>query len=280
LCPHHPHIQLNADLPVVPGTPSAWLDDACLWRHLRARDYAVPAAVAAVRETYAWRQSFGVDGLMAAVSAAAPAASTGASPASDDANVQLVHAVSESGKQFVRGACAARRPILVMRPGRGVVEFKDSPANILQLVYSLERAVAAMPSGVEKLSLLIDFVGYSRHVSPSFAMQRTTLTILQHHYPERLGLAVMWAAPRLFHLAFKVIRPFIDPVTAGKIVFLYPDVAADAARMAALFDEGALLTDFGGSDGWVYSSSAYFGVAGGGGVLPMHMRSGAAQVGE
>ena len=37
-------------------------------------------------------------------------------------------------------------------------------------------------------------------------------------YPERLGLAVCYCAPFLFNQSFKLIKPFIDPVTAAKLV--------------------------------------------------------------
>jgi len=226
----------------------------------------VSSAAAQVRETFTWRQSFGVDPLMAATAAAAPAvsAATAAPPlgAVDDA-VRLVYDESATGKQYVHGVCAVGRPVLYMCPGQQ--NSSSTRGNLLQLVYSLERAVAAMPPGVEKLTLLIDFGGYSWRVAPSFATQRATLNILQHHYPERLGLAVLWGAPKLFHLAFKAIKPFIDPVTAGKIVFLYPGVAADAARMGELFASDELLAAYGGGSPWVYSNKEYFGVKGGGG---------------
>lgn len=267
------------------GTPTAWLDDGCLWRHLRARNYNVSSAAAQLRDTFAWRVSFGVDPLMAATAAAAaavsaapppPAAGAAASsappfPPAADPLARTVHAESATGKQFVHGRCAAGRPVLYMRPG--AQNSTDTRGNLLQLVYSLERGVATMRDGVEKLTLLIDFTGYSMRVAPSFATQRATLAILQHHYPERLGLAVLWGAPRLFHLAYKALRPFVDPVTAAKIVFLYPGLPADGARMAELFGGGGeLLAEYGGSSPWVYSNRVYFAVEGGGGVLPPHMR--------
>lgn len=211
----------------------------------------------------------------AAATAAPPAGVAGEGPpaAAPDDRLPALYAVSATGKQFVRGVCAAGRPVLYMRPGRGVASLKGSAGNVTQLVYNLERAAACMRAGVEKLTLLIDFRGYTRRVSPSWAIQRQTLTILQEHHPERLGLAVMWAAPALFHAAYALLRPFIDPVTAAKIVFLSPGVPADVARMAELFGPGAqLLADYGGDDPWVYTNEAYFGADGGGGVLPPHLR--------
>jgi len=45
------------------------------------------------------------------------------------------------------------------------------------------------------------------------------LNILQDHYPERLGLSLIANVPWLVDIFFKLIRPFIDPVTRAKMRF-------------------------------------------------------------
>jgi hypothetical protein len=37
------------------------------------------------------------------------------------------------------------------------------------------------------------------------------LYILQNHYPERLGLALIINVPTLINLFFKAVMPFVDP---------------------------------------------------------------------
>jgi hypothetical protein len=52
------------------------------------------------------------------------------------------------------------------------------------------------------------------------------LNILQDHYPERLGLALILNVPWLLNTFFKLITPFVDPVTRNKMKF-NPQVIED-----------------------------------------------------
>lgn len=50
-------------------------------------------------------------------------------------------------------------------------------------------------------------------------MRLQVLSILQNHYPERLGLSLILHVPWLLDMFFKLIKPFIDPVTREKMKF-------------------------------------------------------------
>ena len=45
------------------------------------------------------------------------------------------------------------------------------------------------------------------------------LNILQSHYPERLGLSLIINVPFLINTFFKIIMPFVDPITRNKVKF-------------------------------------------------------------
>lgn len=62
--------------------------------------------------------------------------------------------------------------------------------------------------------------------SPSLATARAVLNILQDHYPERLGKALIIKIPFYVNAFFKLIMPFVDPVTREKIKF-NPEVVKD-----------------------------------------------------
>lgn len=137
-------------------------------------------------------------------------------------------------------------------------------------------------AGVGKMTWLIDFPGYSMSKAPPIKTQIWTTQILQNHYPERLGLAVCYFAPRLFSLAYKVrpvchacmcgnlhvstlhdicicvqaTKPFIDPVTFRKIVFVDKGHAGDAL-MSEKFPMAQMEKCLGGSSDWAFSLERY-----------------------
>lgn len=64
---------------------------------------------------------------------------------------------------------------------------------------------------------MIDYADKAKN--PSLSIARQVLHILQTHYPERLGAAVIAHLPWLLNAFYKLINPFIDPVTRAKMIF-------------------------------------------------------------
>ena len=46
------------------------------------------------------------------------------------------------------------------------------------------------------------------------------VNILQYNYPETLSVGLILNAPMLFSACWAVIKPWLDPVTAAKCVFV------------------------------------------------------------
>ena len=80
----------------------------------------------------------------------------------------------------------------------GIITFS------LALLTRIGSLTCACSAGVVKMTWLVDFVGYSLRTAPPVRTQIQTTQMLQNHYPERLGLAVCYHAPRLFSLAYNV----------------------------------------------------------------------------
>ncbi|KAF5359553.1 hypothetical protein D9756_003463 [Leucocoprinus leucothites] len=94
---------------------------------------------------------------------------------------------------------------------------EEGPGQIQYTVWLLERCIDLMPPGVENLAILLNFA--SKAKNPSMSVARAVLNILQDHYPERMGVALIINVPFLVNAFFRLIMPFVDPVTREKVKF-------------------------------------------------------------
>lgn len=79
------------------------------------------------------------------------------------------------------------------------------------------------------------------HFDPNFSSWQM-LNIIQNHYPERLGRAIVINVPFLINAFFKIIMPFVDPITREKVKF-NPDVLKEG-----FFTKENLMTQWWGGD--------------------------------
>ncbi|KAJ7030401.1 CRAL TRIO domain-containing protein [Mycena alexandri] len=171
-----------------------WLSYECILRYLRASKWKVDAAIHRLEETLKWRREYGVY---------------------DTITAEHVEPEAVTGKQILLGYDVHGRPGLYLIPSRQ--NTAESPRQVQVTVWMLERCIDLMPPGVESLALLINYADKAKN--PSFSTARTVLSILQDHYPERLGLALILNVPFLLNAFFKLITPFIDPITRQKMKF-------------------------------------------------------------
>ncbi len=189
-----------------------FLTRECLLRYLRAVKWNMVEAPKRLMATLVWRREYGVLEL---------------SP--DNLSVE-----NETGKEVVLGYDNNARPCLYMCPSKQ--NTQRSERQIQHLVFMLERTIDLMVPGQDTMVILIDYKDSSTSSNPSVAQGRQALTILQGHYPERLGRALiangMFAdctcpyddnvdkvVPWFVWGFFKLISPFIDPLTREKMKF-------------------------------------------------------------
>jgi hypothetical protein len=146
-----------------------WLTRECILRYLRATKWNTADAEKRLLATLTWRREYGVEDL------------TG----------DHISPESETGKQFIVGWDIAGRPCHYLNPGRQNTE--PSPRQVQHLVFMLERVIDIMIPGQETLALLINFkTSKTRsNTAPGLSQGREVLNILQTHYPERLGRALI-----------------------------------------------------------------------------------------
>lgn len=207
-------------------------------RVLRSRQFDYDASLKRLEETIVWRRDFGVENLLS------------------EEKLKNIRIEGESGKEIVCGFDLAGRPVLYMHPSRQ--NTLPNEAQIDFVVFCLERALDLAPAtnpATDTLALCIDFgsniAGTKPQATPMGTAQKV-LNILQTYYCERLAKAVCVNIPFAFQAFFKVIGPFIDPITKEKIAFL---PSPDATH---LIPSNQLQQIFGGSINLEFNAETYF----------------------
>ena len=172
-----------------------WLTRECLLRYLRASKWNETHATTRLQATLVWRREFKVESHTA----------------------DYISEENETGKQVIFGYDNEGRPCLYLNPHRQNTKGREK--QMQHLVFMLERCIDLIPPGQETLAILVDFKQSRKGENPSVAQGRQTLSILQNHYPERLGNACVKNVPWLVWGFFKLINPFIDPLTREKMKF-------------------------------------------------------------
>lgn len=98
--------------------------------------------------------------------------------------------------------------------------------------------------------IIVDYKSTTLRTNPSISVARKVLTILQHHYVETLGRAIVVNLPMILSFFYKGIAPFLDPVTRDKMRF-NPD-------LFELVPREQLDADFGGDYEYDFEPESYW----------------------
>ncbi|XP_044467376.1 phosphatidylinositol transfer protein 3-like isoform X2 [Mangifera indica] len=146
------------------------------------------------------------------------------------------------------------RTVLILRPG--FQNTKSTESQIKYLVYCMENAIMHLNPEKGQMVWLIDFQGWTMS-SISIKVTRETANVLQNHYPERLGLAILYNPPKVFESFWALVKPFLEPKTYKKVRFAYSDDTQSQKIMEALFDVDKLESAFGGKNTAGFNYEAY-----------------------
>ncbi|XP_043809414.1 phosphatidylinositol transfer protein 3 isoform X2 [Manihot esculenta] len=133
---------------------------------------------------------------------------------------------------------------------------KSTKGQIRYLVYCMENAILNLSPDQEQMVWLIDFHGFNlSHIS--LKVTKETAHVLQDHYPERLGLAILYNPPKFFEPFWMAAKVFLEPKTYNKVKFVYSDEVNTMKIMEELFDMDQLESAFGGKDNSGFDISKY-----------------------
>ncbi|XP_039003435.1 phosphatidylinositol transfer protein 3-like [Hibiscus syriacus] len=202
----------------LPEKLAIYCSDAAIIRYLRSRNRNVKKATKMLKQTLNWRAEY----------------------KQEEIRWEEVAHEGETGKIYrANYADKHGRTVLVMRPS--CQNNKSTKGQIRHLVYCMENAILNLPAEQEQMVWLIDLSHISVRVT------RETAHVLQEHYPERLGVAILYNPPKFFEPFWKVAKPFLEPKTQNKVKFVYSDDVNSKKIMEDLFDMEKLECAFGGN---------------------------------
>lgn len=217
----------------IPASSKPWCDDACLSRFLRANKWKVDAAFGQLYETLGWRRDFKLNEL---------------TPKTIEKQLRV-------GKMYTNGRDKAGRPIIYTKKRVENTEQIDFELQTRQLVYTMEKAIRLMNADMETWVWIIDLNGYSRANSAPMDVSKRLLHILSTCYPERLFKCFLVDAPMIFQGLWAIIKPFLDPVTKAKVVWV-DGPATDGSKKQKAFlewiDADQLEVGYGGKLEYTY----------------------------
>jgi len=130
----------------------------------------------------------------------------------------------------VRGVDDQNR-VIVYKPPRMSSGDTSGEAFLMTQLYTAERAMATneftSKGKEEKLTVVFNFLNYSRKNAPPTSIMITMLKVLQRCYPERLGVLIIVNPPFWLRGAYNAVWPFLSKATAEKLRMPTSQKAAD-----------------------------------------------------
>ncbi|XP_023526647.1 phosphatidylinositol transfer protein 3-like [Cucurbita pepo subsp. pepo] len=168
---------------------------ACVERFLKAKGDHVKKAAKSLRACLSWRDSFGIDNLIA-----------------DEFSAELTDGVA-----YVAGHDQDSRPILIFRIKQDYPKLRSQKMFTRLVVFTLEVAIGTMPKNVHQMIILFD-ASFFRSASAFLNLFLPTLKLVADFYPGRLHSAFLIDPPALFSYLWKGVRPFVELSTVTMII--------------------------------------------------------------
>ena len=130
-----------------------------------------------------------------------------------------------TGKARVGSYDRHGRPILLL--DSWAENTKNPKGQIKHLTWQmmrLERKFMKSPNpNIEKNVVFCNLENFSLWNCPSMNNTKQTIAILSKFFCERMGHGICWQPPFYFSVFLKTVKPFVDPVTYGKVVIIKGD---------------------------------------------------------
>ncbi|XP_076961101.1 uncharacterized protein LOC143637614 [Bidens hawaiensis] len=162
-------------------------NEACVRRFLKVKGENVKKAAKQLRASLSWRESLGVDELIA-----------------DEVAGEIA-----DGMAYVAGHDDHSRPVVIFRIKQDYLKIRSQKQFTRLLVFTLEVAIQTMAKSVEQLVVLFD-ASFFRSASGFMNIMVAALKTIGEHYPGRLHKAFVIDPPSLFPYLWKGVKAFIE----------------------------------------------------------------------
>ena len=144
----------------------------------------------------------------------------------------------------------------------GLTTGQEPVLYIRAVIHTLEQAVADSllrnHGEIGRFNLVLDCLGVSHKSISSLSDIKKLFTLLQDHFPDRLGVMLLANLSGMAQIIMKMVLPFVTEDVRAKI-HIIPSGEEERRRMLLQFlDEENIPEWLGGKDGSTFDSNEYY----------------------
>jgi len=151
----------------------------------------------------------------------------------EDITIADIESELNTGKIIIKGKDLLNRPCVSVLARKHRKEIRDLEVMKKLIIHSLEEIVKVSLPEEEKMVLIFDLHEFS-FACMDYEVIKLLIEILQFNYPETLAHAIILNAPFIFSACWVVIKPWLDPDTRAKVLFLTSNELPKYVNVASL----------------------------------------------
>ncbi len=128
-----------------------------------------------------------------------------------------VKAELRKAKFFSTGRDVLGNPLVMVRSCKFDPKERDLETAHMAAVVTLEEAIAKLPEGDGKFTVLYDRQGFKLSKNWDFEFLKGIAQLLSANYPERLHGAYLYPSGHILPILWKMVSGFFDPRTRSKV---------------------------------------------------------------